>query len=191
MPDLHEWRANVRAELAEMEQGAVDAVLAGQPFDPGKIAAMQAEVAMVDAAEAEQSRRERVQEAEQREQGRVGARQALSASYDRYLAAVGAAETAARAMVANLATLQAEADAMTKLTITVAGQPPLALDPHALKSRHSRFIGALMNSLGTPNHYGDLSWPSCPPDGDWTEHARKAVGNSINSIIGEGPTDAP
>jgi hypothetical protein len=146
--DLAARREAANAKLAGLRAGAGAAVLdGGKAANWQDLAAAEAELTAVDAAEAERTRREREAEAAPIAALRQTLKAELKEAEQRKLVAVGRAETAARDFVAAMGDVLADAAAVRGVCARLGVPPPDGADGPELMTRLGQHLGATQSGI--------------------------------------------
>lgn len=166
--------AAARAGLALLEREGGAAALDGTGFDPGRLTAAAAEIALLEAAEAEARNRARADAERLAEAERRKARAAAGRALKRYAAALDRAEAAAKALVGDLRALQEEAAAIRAAAQAMGVGVPLPLLASEQTNTVSRLLAGELAGLSGRAHFGVLTFPSVPRP-DWSAHFTRYV----------------
>lgn len=182
-PTLLDRRATAEAAIATLEREQGAAALDGKSFDPTPLSRARMELAALDAAEAEAVRRDRATEADTRALEAAEARVRLAELLDRYVDATGDVEASAKALVDDLADVEAIADQMRGEVRGLGHIIPISLDTSESRNKLSALLATALRKAGGRNHFGGISWNSMIPIPDAKAHARKYVTEALQPII--------
>jgi alpha-D-ribose 1-methylphosphonate 5-triphosphate synthase subunit PhnG len=177
MPDREEL-LNRQARL-HRQRGR--AVIDGQPFDHGELAAVERALEALDDGDAEISRRARDAAAHAATERRDRLASELAALSDARMAALGEAQQAASLMVEKLALVR-HLSAQTIAAARAAGLPaPASLVWPELAKRLGYMVAAALRPIAShPGALGHLNWHiSAQPFDDWTAAERRATAGDV------------
>jgi cytochrome c556 len=178
-----ERRDALTDEIGGLMRARGAAVLDGKPFDADRLYEARSELAALDAAEEEAVRRSRAAQDAQRAAERAEARAALGKDLDRYLKAVERAESACRAMIAELKQADELAGAMRVHVRTIGGGLPICLEPSEVLSRHTAMLATSLAPVVGLAWNAGIKIEAHLPIEDWTAHARNVVTSATQPII--------
>ena len=185
MTDLGLRRAQIEAQIAAERMQRAEAVLEKRPFDMSRLRALEDELAGYDDAEAEQHRREAAASEEEAAARQATTRKRIAKLEATRLAAVTAAESAARGMAEALARVADISGEMT-LAAQSIGMPIGALARNEIETRLSRYLATLL--APAPRwQYGVIEWNSLPQATvpSWVEAERAAALPAIDALTKE------
>jgi hypothetical protein len=183
--DLALRRAQIEVHIAAERMERAQAVLDKRPFDMTRLRALEDELAGYDDAESEQHRRDVAASAKAAAERRATARKRIARLESTRLAAVKAAESAARGMTEALARVADISGEMT-LAAQSIGMPIGALARNEIETRLSRYLATLL--APAPRwQYGVIEWNSLPQGTvpSWVEAERAAALPAIDALTKE------
>jgi hypothetical protein len=180
-----ERRAALNAEAEQLRRKRGAALLDGRKFDEAPLRAVTDALDALDDVESESIRRRAAAAAATDAERKQHARALIADADSTRRTALGLAERAARAMVAEMATVIAAAQEIARLAAEMGATPPLGLARPEVETRLSRALAALLAPPPTWQ-FGVLEWGSLPDaPGDWVAADAAATARHIDALTKE------